>query len=203
MYFLVDHDKKVVFGWTPKCGCTHIKKIFYYLINEPNRKIHTALDFTRLNSFEYSDYQFIIIIRNPYHRIVSGFLDKYSLHGEFRKKWNPNKMLTFRNFVDELESTRFKYIDSHHFLPQTAEEWNKNILNCKYKFFDLGNIDYQYIENLYSTKIPEELIHFKGTHANILNLDYHGFYNSELKNKVYTFYKKDFELFKSIGVEYS
>ena len=31
MYFIRDEIKKVVFGWSAKCGCSHIKMIYKYL----------------------------------------------------------------------------------------------------------------------------------------------------------------------------
>jgi len=31
MYFLVDNDKQIIFGWSAKCGCSHIKNIFWFL----------------------------------------------------------------------------------------------------------------------------------------------------------------------------
>ena len=34
MYFLVDNKKKIIFGWSAKCGCSHIKYIYYFLQND-------------------------------------------------------------------------------------------------------------------------------------------------------------------------
>ena len=31
MFFLVDTNKKIIFGWSAKCGCSHIKTIFWFL----------------------------------------------------------------------------------------------------------------------------------------------------------------------------
>ncbi len=33
MYFFVDYENKIIFGWSAKCGCTHIKAIIRFLIN--------------------------------------------------------------------------------------------------------------------------------------------------------------------------
>ncbi len=30
MYFIIDSKCKVIFGWSAKAGCTHIKKYFFY-----------------------------------------------------------------------------------------------------------------------------------------------------------------------------
>lgn len=31
MYFLVDFEKKIIFGWSAKSGCSHIKNIYLFL----------------------------------------------------------------------------------------------------------------------------------------------------------------------------
>jgi hypothetical protein len=47
-------------------------------------------------------------------------------------------------------------IDRHHFTPQLSEHFDKKILLSKIiKFYDIANIDYEYIEQLYNKKIPE------------------------------------------------
>ena len=33
MHFFVNNDYKVIFGWSGKCGCSHLKKIYYFLRN--------------------------------------------------------------------------------------------------------------------------------------------------------------------------
>lgn len=110
---------------------------------------------------DIENYTTIIITRNPYHRIVSGFLNKYRLGGEFRHKW-PTKNITFSKFVDELIKNNYNYIEKHHFIQQTKEAYDKKILLSKeLKIYDIGNIDYEYIEKLYGKKIPEMIINKK------------------------------------------
>ena len=48
MRFLVDNIRKIIFGWSAKCGCSHIKYIFWFLQNnnidnrnEKDNKIQT------------------------------------------------------------------------------------------------------------------------------------------------------------------
>ena len=31
MHFVVDHDNKIIFGWSAKCGCSHVKYIYWFL----------------------------------------------------------------------------------------------------------------------------------------------------------------------------
>ena len=76
MHFLVDNNKKIIFGWSAKCGCSHLKLIYWFLqtgdatIN--SKKLHTNDSKPLPNDIQ--NYTTIIVTRNPYKRIVSGFL---------------------------------------------------------------------------------------------------------------------------------
>jgi len=222
MYFLVNKDKKIIFGWSAKCGCSHIKKIFYYFENnEINNIIHQSKDYKGLPE-NIEDYKIILFIRNPYKRLVSGFMDKYKKNGEFNCKWNINLPLTFSNFVDKIIQNS-DIIDNHHFVAQTGEMFDYNKLNNfkNLNFFDIENIDYGYIENIFDKKIPKELIDFRGGHTNnsteqlncfvyheiIYDIEKYKiptiyYFNETIKNKVYNFYKQDFLFFAEKGYYY-
>ena len=222
MFFLVDNNNKVIFGWSAKCGCSHIKRIFYFLINNKiDNTIHTSNDCNKLPD-DITNYTTIIISRNPYKRIISGFLDKYSIKGQFIHLWK-NEFITFSEFINELVKNDWKMVENHHFTPQTTEEFNKKILLSKcLKCYDIENIDYNYIEELYNIKIPEEILHKKEGHERKKNnvsynnyvydlkmmeyyyydVDLKYFYNHKLQNKVFHFYKNDFIFFRSLGIDY-
>lgn len=40
MHFLVDDNNKIIIGWSPKCGCSHIKNIFWFLRDNERKKKH-------------------------------------------------------------------------------------------------------------------------------------------------------------------
>ena len=219
MYFLIDNKLKIIFGWSAKCGCSHIKKIFGYLQNDiENNVIHTNKDFNNLPN-DIENYTTILIIRNPYERIISGFLDKYREGGEFRFMWKQNT-LTFTNFVDELVKNNWEMVEKHHFTPQTSECFNSDaILKSKVlKVYNIKNINYKYIEQIYNKNIPKTLINFRGGHERnstielntpVFDLDFNSyndknikpkyFYNKNIRNKVYNFYKNDFIFFENCG----
>lgn len=226
MHFLIDDKNKIIFGWSGKCGCSHVKKIFWYFQNGSiNNPIHTIKD-TNLLPTKIFKYHTIIFCRNPYKRLVSGFLDKYHKNGEQRYKWT-RKMLTFEMFVDELIKKDWNMIDYHHFVPQTEEKFDSKISTSKIIiYFDIENIDYEYLETLYQKKIPDELLNFRGKHirqnfptelkdklkqniSNIkidtyynFNVDYKDFYRDKnIKDKVYQFYINDFKLFKQFNYD--
>jgi hypothetical protein len=222
MFFLVDNNNKVIFGWSAKCGCSHIKRIFYFLINNKiDNTIHTDNDRNKLPD-DIMNYTTIIISRNPYERLISGFLHSYFINGDFRHLWK-YKFITFSKFIDELVKNDWKMIENHHFTPQTTENFDEKILMSKcVKCYDIKNIDYNYIEELYNIKIPETLLHKKEGHERKkyelsynnyvydlrmmvyynFNVDIKYFYNEKLKNKVFNFYKNDFDFFNKLGIDY-
>ena len=222
MFFLVDNKYKIIFGWSAKCGCSHVKRIFNFLTtNKIDGIIHTGNEMHKLPD-DIINYTTIIISRNPYKRLISGFLDKYSINGHFRHFWK-YKFITFSRFIDELVKNDWKMIEYHHFTPQTTEGFDEKILLSKcIKCYDIENIDYNYIEELYNIKIPEILLNKKEGHERKqnelsynnyvydlrmmvyydFNVDIKYFYNENLKNKVFNFYKNDFDFFKKLGFDY-
>ncbi len=225
MFFLIDHQLKIIFGWSAKSGCSHIKKIYWFLKEDDiDHKIHINIEYSKLpDNIEL--YDIIIICRNPYKRLVSGFLDKYNkIYGECKNTWTYD-ILTFSMFVDELIKNDWNVVNKHHFTLQTSEEFNEDIIvKCKkLKIFDIENIDYKYIEELYNKKIPEQLLNFRGGHERRIkeikfkddkvydldmeiyfnyNVEFYKFYNKQIKNKVYYFYKNDFDFFNKFGFNY-
>ena len=224
MFFLVDNKNKIMFGWSPKCGCSRVKKIFWFLQNNTIQNVvHTRNDSHNLPN-DIQNYTIIIFSRNPYKRIISGFLDKYRKNGEFRHLWKHNK-ITFYTFVDELIKNDQNMVETHHFSPQTSDNFNINMIRkSKFvKIYDIEDVDYSYLESLYDKKIPEELLKFdlmgherKNFNKNFegdvydldmdvyydYNVDMKYFYNEEIKNKVYHFYRNDFSFFKNRGIDY-
>jgi hypothetical protein len=225
MYFLVDNNKKIIFGWSAKCGCSHIKTLFWYLKTDKlNHRIHTPEDFNKLPN-DIENYTTIIVTRNPYERIVSGVLDKYSKNGGRRHLWK-DSFLSFSQFVDKLIECDWNKIDRHHFEPQTNGYFNKKILFSKIiKFYDIKKVDYEYIEQLYNKKIPECVINKKQGHERKLqiktdkccekyiynlnideyinyNVDIKYFYSEEIMKKVFNFYIEDFKFFNENGINY-
>jgi hypothetical protein len=225
MYFLIDNKNKIIFGWSAKCGCSHVKNIFWFLQNDKiNNSTHTKEAMNRLPE-HIENYNTVIFTRNPYKRLVSGFLDKYKKFGEFRHKWN-RPSITFTSFVNELIKNKWELIERHHFTPQTSENFDAKMIRSKtIKFFDIENIDYEYIEQLYNKSIPDNVKNKKMGHERIfainkskkiedyvydreldgivdsdINIRY--FYNEELKSKVLDFYRNDFNFFNQNGIDY-
>jgi hypothetical protein len=225
MLFLVDDNHKIIFGWSAKCGCSHVKRIYYFMVNDKiNNVIHKKSEYNQDLPVDIENYTIILFCRNPYKRIVSGFLNKYRIDGVFRENWKSDT-ITFSTFVDEVVKNNWEVIDEHHFLPQTREKFNEDqIMKAKcITCYDISSINYNYIEELYGKKIPEQLLNFRGPHVRRqydvnmnepvydlsmedyyeCNVDLVYFYNEDLKRKVYSFYENDFIFFKKLGIDYS
>jgi hypothetical protein len=87
--------RKVIFGWSAKCGCSHIKVIYKFLVeNSINFEDRDIKAYNELGFIDDS-YTIILLVRNPFHRLVSGFIDKYRIDGPFRNRWKTNKVLNF------------------------------------------------------------------------------------------------------------
>jgi len=227
MWYLIDEEKKIIFGWSAKCGCTHVKNLFYFLQQgEIYNHVHTQRDMNGLPN-DIENYEIIIFGRNPMQRLVSGFLNKYKEEGQYRHMWKDGK-LTFTNFVDKLVVNNWNELDYHHFTPQTTECFNETLIEKakKVMVFDINEINYFYLEEKFETKIPNEVKNFKGDHIienkgdtkeknisdmeinEIYELDhipyYHLFYinNLEIREKVRNFYENDIIFFKKYNLNY-
>ena len=236
MYFLEDKKNKILFATTAKAGCQHVRVLYrYFVLNKNDSKniFNTNIKSIKLPE-NYKEYLIIIFFRNPYERLVSAFKEKYIKKNANRFKFKDIHYLDlkFVDFVNDLEINKLKNIDVSHFNIQIKN--NNKLIDDKLldhnniKFFDIKNIDYIFLENIYKKKIPDEVKNFKGNHTYELKLknsntnklfndyvydkpakkyiDYKlldcYFYNKELKKKVHDFYKKDFQFAKHFGYNY-
>lgn len=225
MYFLTDRVNRVIFGWSAKCGCTHVKNLFYFLTNNrPFTDLHRSESYGDLPT-NFKDYTIIIVTRNPFDRLVSGFKEKY-MEGKFSLQGYDRKTLTFQEFTKELVDNAFEKIELHHFTHQLSEKW-RNVLSThpNIKFYDLHFIDYDYISSLYKGRvITDQVRNYRGEHnitlksnetheEPVYNSTYDSyrnnkvdstlFYNDEIEEIIKKFYEKDFEQFRSVGINYN
>ena len=154
----------VVFIILPKCGSTDFKNNIIDFLKYKNYKFKNGISNNNLNN-----YKFIVIIRNPFERIVSLFLDRCRDKKNFTvpesyctNKFKKNNIkITFKNCINLLIKHKWDILDRHHFSPYTE---NLNILNDNridkknIIVYDLKNIDYNYIGTLFNIVIPEEVI---------------------------------------------
>lgn len=143
---------------------------------------------------DVKDYFWFIFFRNPYDRVISTYNDKViAMPGDqiYESLYNPR--MSLRNFIenivclipDEFSDLHFRsqtygsvreYIDNFNFIG-TIENFDNDIKIIKEKL----NLKYE----------PKKLRKTKKR-----NLDPY------LKEKLYERYKDDFEIFKSLGINY-
>jgi hypothetical protein len=148
---------KLVIGWSPKCGCSTIKKILCdkLNINVPKRTdIHEFIK-TIINKQKFGIYYIeyfkkhckfekiknfrkVLIIRNPFQRFISGIKQK-SVDLSFK---HDMENMTISDFIDLLKKNNFMKGKNgfiyHHFFPQSIPEKNVRV---KFNIvIDLNNI---------------------------------------------------------------
>ncbi len=256
MFYLYDCYSRIILGTSPKAGRTFVLNIYRYIKEiDSKESVYKSKDlslkniyknekkFSKLfwllkefpNSIKSNHYsknflnksKLIIFIRNPYDRLVSGFMDKYNYYKNptYPKyySWNCKKKLTFRNFVNELEKNN---VDKNHFENQINHSDIEYILNNQnLTVFDIGNIDYPLLSTFFNKEIPDKVINFKTNHQreksiiNIKNKDknkvcdlthdlidmsapWEQFYDDDILNKVNYIYSNDFKIFSDLGFFY-
>jgi hypothetical protein len=225
MWFMVDKGRKFAIGWSAKCGCTHLKRIWLHMRTgqDIQTNVHKYIPFARLPR-DTRGYTILIVGRNPYDRLVSGFLDKYSKPGKFRNMWPKQVPLTFERFVHVLAHSDWNTVERHHFAPQTQDGFNITALQQARRVVvnDLNSIDYKLIEQAFHKRIPPDMITWRGSHVrptqNITNcsrasirpidqldkatLDAADLYTSQLQQLVAHTFRHDLAFFAKHGIRY-
>lgn len=102
---------KVTIYTSPKCSCRSVSDFAWAVCNSKTIRSEAKIN--------------IIVFRNPYRRLVSGFLNKYVEHSKYveaaRKKCPNINLATLEAFVDELSRSGLRYIDKVHFSSQIAK----------------------------------------------------------------------------------
>jgi hypothetical protein len=225
MFFTINESKKIIFGWSAKCGCSYVLNLFYKLSNIENPS--PFYDYNNLNlktKEEMKEYTIVVFVRNPYKRLVSGFLEKYGKR-IFFDKLHKKDGITFTEFVNLLY-TRPDKIDKHHFTPQTSEAFNSRTVEdkfsvCKrFEMMDIENIHLEILKEIFAFKESISTIsksigkkdhshqHVKDIQSkrlydlpikDLLDVKYEisQFYNEDIMKKVQSIYASDFTFFKT------
>src|SRR5690606_4649078 len=135
---LINHEHKLIIGWTPKAACTVATKLFFSKIGQ----LEKALNFNPWIHKYRQVYQktnvliptkdwkpgFLTIkfVRNPYTRAVSGYthamIQKYldKQLSDFFKTSNKHS-ISFNQYLDYVEAKINKGLDAHNnkqFIPE-------------------------------------------------------------------------------------
>jgi hypothetical protein len=124
---------------SPKCSCRSVSDFAWAVSNNKAMRCDTRIN--------------IIVFRNPYRRLISGYLNKYVEHTKYieaaRKQRVDINLSTFEDFVQELSRSGLRYIDKVHFSSQ-IEKYKRisfDIVSNSENLEPLGN----YINRLFFT----------------------------------------------------
>jgi hypothetical protein len=116
MFQLVCHEHRYIIYWSPKCACTTMRALFIHLNGDRDR-LHTV-NTVQLDAKTAQGYFKIAVVRNPYDRIVSSFVNKavvfralnddvFAVLGRIAKEKKVGlDAITFEMFIDELYRNR-------------------------------------------------------------------------------------------------
>ena len=207
----VSVDHKYIYCDIPKAGCTTIKKTLIESVEKKlvNYDVHDRASSPLLRPSavfddikDLEDYFKFTFVRNPYTRVLSGYLDK--IRGNRIEKQAIVRMLgmdgndyqnidiSFKLFLETLASMETRHLNPH-FKPQVMQCYVPMIrYNFIGKFENFEADLIAVLEKLGSEKVSRTMIktirHHKTDAAKRL-VDY---YDSETKQLVREIYKRDF-----------
>lgn len=133
---LVNHKYRLIFFWNGKCACTTMKKFFIKTVEDKNgdnlseRELHTyIMRYYLKNEINknriLNGYKKIIVVRNPYSRLVSFFTNKCIVNKDKiiidkRKQPINPKQYSFFDIITIILNTPKQYLE-HHIAPQITE----------------------------------------------------------------------------------
>lgn len=229
----------VVFWFSYKAGSKWVERMFYDYTDIANHGHKVEICKGHWSSL--NNPRHILFMRNPYKRVVSGFIFIYAL-SNFHRRVNYQDLweipehkdaLTFEMFVDILYNSKdwedavSKGVNDEHFCPQwlNANTYGKSILDLNIfdKVYDIENIDYNYIDSLFTNSINIDQLRNSRNNSNYGN--YNGskpayklnllelflmknkpnwklFFNSDIRFKFEQVYSNDFKLAAFHGLHY-
>ena len=124
-------------NWTfyvnPKCGIRTVNRIYHKLKTLPNKIFKDKIN--------------IFIYRNPYNRLLSGYLNKYVQHDKYiemlkSNNINEDDINTFGKFINIINNHGIHILDKSHFKPQVSIFNNKDNMVKIEKIFITEEMNY-------------------------------------------------------------
>jgi hypothetical protein len=220
MYPFINEKQKIIFWWSPKCGCSTVKSIMLEMLYgektlSKDYKIHTFESQGKISLKNSKKYCNILFVRNPFKRFFSGIIDK-NIDGELSYYYKPKNFLSAAQNVFKLDPHQ------HHFAPQIGVRYIDEI---KFdKIYDIEYIDYKELSQICNYQIlPRKknqlkCINNKCIIYNAHLLDYYTlvdlknkknipphycFYSTETIKLIESYYNQDFIFFKNNKFHYT
>ncbi len=199
-YFILLKNKRLMYLVNNKVACSSIKKTFIKeLIEDDNMSIHKYdWDYILKHKYIKDDNSKFTFVRNPFSRIVSCYVDKYTLPrgkpegvGVFDRYLLGiiKKDKGFRHFVKMISLIPSNMAESHFYSQYLLlfDKCNKPIVDYVGKFENI-NDDFDVLRRKFNL---EKLPHYhKSPHE-----DWMDYYNLKTAKIIYKKYKKDIEEF--------
>ena len=155
----------------PRCWIIEKHKIIIYVYQKSGHSLTKSIIIDcfktrspKYNSDKHSKYRKLLVVRNPYTRIVSGFLNKYWCYNDYNENLNSKQKAeiknarkkTFRDFVKFLHKqgkdlSQLTHKEKTHFQPQKLVPGVENIVK-------LENFNQEFINYLIQWGIPNDII---------------------------------------------
>ena len=232
-YTLINHPYKFIFFWNAKCGCSTLKKIFYE-ITEGNfysgDNIHELIGYLNSHKYfvpkekleNYSQYKKIIVVRDPWSRLVSFYTNKtlsasqesnIDIYGIFdSKNYSFNELVhimftmkpeLFQHHL-ELQSSEIEDIEFDHviLLSEMSQKLPSILQSLGIDTSSLRSLSTNINSTAYDSSFTEKVMHLKPEEFNKFNQlpSYHCFYNETLIHMVAKIYEKDILKFNLTSV---
>lgn len=113
---LVSRIDRWVICASPKASCRSVADFAWEVARQKGRRLPIRAN--------------VLVIRNPYRRLISAYLNKYVEHSKYRQaslaRCPGAELDCFATFVEELAHHRFRCIDKVHFKPQLSRyRWRR------------------------------------------------------------------------------
>ena len=224
-YYINKKYKFIIFK-NKKSANTSIQKwILSFFKNETAKDIDELRYITNrmreniinLDNFPYH-YRKIIIVRNPYNRVVSLFLDKFfKKENKIYKKLSKDDInfIEFLKLLKERKKNNFKGLDGHYFpqklnkkkiefnnVVKIEDNFNEKMNKIIRKIISNKNYNYNFNEKAYNFGISYNQDNHIDPFMKISeleklnNFNKKDLINEETKELIYEIYKDDFDFFK-------
>lgn len=206
----ISYTYNTIFIHIPKCAGTTIEKMlgtatrseYFSLvpesINEVNKtpQHYTYLELKNsLSHIDWKNFYLFSVIRNPYQRVVSEykFREEVYLRTE-RPELNPIDFSTFLNSLDMDINKRISYYDGHLETQASYLRNEKGNIDPTIEIFRSENLKpcWDRIKELTGVEYSSDMWSRRSTNSE----EYKKFYTAALQEKVYNFYKEDFDNFQ-------